>query len=107
MTALGAVLANVALLKDRNVLLLVDRLSTLHALAERAQWWLRFGRWMMVAAIVVGMLVGASLVIFRSQAMQMLSTAGVLVVLAMLLYSWGVLHQTARAWQVFWVEAKI
>jgi hypothetical protein len=107
MATLGTVPATEALLQERNVPLLVDRLSTLHALAERSQRWLRYGRWVIVAAIAVALLFGASFVIFRSEAMQTVTTACGVIALFMLLYAWGVLHQTARAWQVFWAEAKV
>ncbi len=56
---------------------------------------------MIFLIVAFAFLFAASLIIFHSEVLQAMTTACGFVALGTLLYLLGVLHQTARAWQVF------
>jgi hypothetical protein len=104
LSRMGTAEATISRLQHAKLPLLVDRLSTLYDLSDRSQSWLRRLRWMIVGAIVALMLLGVGLAVVRSPALNSVALAGSLIAFGTLLYVWGVLHQTGRAWRVLWAE---
>lgn len=106
MARLGTLEATQQMLRARGIPMLVDELSLVIALQERSALWLRTRNFAIGSTIVFVALFGTGLALgipdFFKVILLILAFGAVLT----LAFSWVVLHQTARAWQVLWAEMK-